>query len=68
MPGAAGHIQKCNDMKQLRMLMREFLIVTIYAAFMLFVMAAIVVFIGLTSPINACESHTDGNDNIVRCP
>jgi hypothetical protein len=50
------------------MFMREFLIVTIYAAFLLFVMAAVVVFIGLTSPINACESHTDANGNIVRCP
>jgi hypothetical protein len=50
------------------MFMREFLIVTIYTAFMLFVMAAIVVFIALTSPGNACESHADANGNIVRCP
>ena len=48
--------------------MREFLIVTIYAAFMFFVMAAIVVFFVLTSPSNACESHPDANGNIVRCP
>jgi hypothetical protein len=39
--------------------MREFLIVTIYAAFMLLIMAVIIVFIGVTSPINACESHID---------
>jgi len=47
--------------------MREFLIVTSYAAFMLFVMAAVAVYIGLTSPINACELKIDGSGNIVRC-
>ena len=48
--------------------MREFLIVTIYAAFMLMIMAVIVVFFGVTAPINACELNIDGNGNIVRCP
>ena len=47
--------------------MRELLIVTVYAACMLMVMAVIVAFIAVTSPINACETHMDGNGNIVRC-
>jgi ABC-type sugar transport system permease subunit len=50
------------------MFMREFLIVTTYAAFMLIVMAVIIAFIGITSPTNACERNVDGNGNIVRCP
>lgn len=47
--------------------MRGVLIVTIYTAFMLLIMAVIILFIGVTSPINACESHIERNATIVRC-
>ena len=46
--------------------MRELIIVTIYTAFIIMIMALIFVFKGGT-PSNACEYNIDDNANVVPC-
>jgi len=46
--------------------MRELIIVTIYTAFIIMIMALIFVFKGVTSS-NACNVHIDDKANVVRC-
>ena len=46
--------------------MRELILVTIYTAFIIMIMALIFVFKGVTSS-NACEFRIDDNANVVFC-